>query len=142
MLKVLAAVTGTFDTVVAGATAATIPYVFMGQSYQKVKELSATLIIDAETDTITVTARWQGSNDASTWVNISHGTQNAAGVVLATGTAGADAAVTLNIPAPANSAGWKYLRCAPIVGVTTGAAVDTWSVQYRYHQISSGATYA
>jgi hypothetical protein len=130
----ISATTGTFDAIAAGS-AKTGTALFLGKSYKKVANLSALVTTLAETDTITLTARWQVSNDNATFVNVSHGSQNAAGVALGTGTAGADTAVTVAIPAPDAVYGWKFARLAIVVGVATGATVDTYSIGYVYDQL-------
>lgn len=99
---------------------------------QKVRNLSALVVVDCETSTMTMTGSWQVSNDGATWVDVSNGTQNAAGVVLATGTAGADAAVTKAYPAPDAVYGWRKARFALTNGVTTGGAADVWTISYCY----------
>jgi hypothetical protein len=112
--------------------------VFMGGVDQRVEYLSALVTVDAETNTITLGAKWQGSNDKTTWLDIAHGPQNPAAVALATGTAGADAAVTKVVPAPAAVYGYKFARCAVLVGVVTGTSNDTVSIAYSYRQVDSG----
>ncbi len=126
--------TGTADTVVVGA-AVTGNSLFLGGDSEKVKNLSAVILVDIETNTLTLTAKWQVSNDASTWLDLAHGTENAAGVVVGTGTGGADAAITKVIPAPDCIYGYRYARLALVVAGTTGAAVDTFSIGYSYNQI-------
>lgn len=111
---------------------------FMGQTDQKVDHLSALVTVDAETNTITLGAKWQGSNDASTWVDLAHAPQYPARVALATGTAGADAAVARAIPAPDSVYGYKFARCAVVVGVVTGQTADTYSIGYCYRQNDPG----
>lgn len=125
---------GTADTVVAGS-AVTGNSLFLGGDSNKVKNLSALVVVDIETNTITLTAKWQVSNDATTWLDLANGTQNAAGTVLGTGTAGADALITKVIPAPDCIYGFRFARMALVVGVTTGAAVDTYAIGYNYDQI-------
>jgi len=93
--------------------------------------LSAKFVVDAETDTITLSAIWQVSDDNSTWVRFKSA-DNVTPTVLATGTGGADAAVTVAVPAPQGVYGWRYVRAGVLVGVTTGAAADTATVAYRY----------
>ena len=99
---------------------------------QKVLNLSALVTVDAETSTLTITAKWQVSNDGTTWVDVTNGTQNAAGVALATGTGGADAAVTRAIPAPRAVYGWRKARLALVTGVASGTTSDTYSISYCY----------
>lgn len=121
--------TGNLNTVVAGTVTAgsTLP---MGRV--KNGSLSAHVTVLAETNTLTISALWQVSNDASTWITCANGSQNAAAVVLATGTAGADAAVTRAIPAPDSVYAHKYARVAITNGVTTGGASDTYTLGYTY----------
>lgn len=106
----------------------------VGTQSQRVAHLSALCVVDAETNTLTMAAKWQGSNDGSTWVDVANGSQNAAGVVLATGTAGADASVTKAVPAPDSIYGFQFARCSIVIGVTTGASADTYSIGYCYRQ--------
>ncbi len=125
--------TGTATGVAPGGTV-TGNHVTIGGSKQRAESLSALVTVDAETDTITLAAKWQASNDTTTWVDVANGSQNAAAVVLATGTDGADASVTKVIPAPSCIEGFKYARLAIEVGVVTGTASDTFSIGYQYRQ--------
>lgn len=124
-----AATTGNLDTVVAGGNGAGAT--LLSQTVTP-GTLSALFVVDAETSTITIAAKWQVSDDGSTWYDVAGAPNNAADVVLATGTGGADAAVTRVVPAPTQVHGWRYIRAVARVGVTTGAAVDTYSIAYRY----------
>lgn len=126
--------TGTLNlnTVVAGTTTGGNAVEMGDNTRQKVRSLSALVTVDAETDTITITGKWQVSNDGSTWVDIANGPQNAAGVVLATGTGGADAAVTKCYPAPDAVYGWRKARFAIVNGVVTGNTADTYAISYCY----------
>lgn len=99
---------------------------------QKVRGLSALVNVDAETSTFTFAAKWQVSNDGSTWVDVTNGSQNAAAVVLATGTGGADASVVRAIPAPDSVYGWRKVRIALVTGGTSGASADTYELSYCY----------
>lgn len=124
---------GTANGVAAGS-AVNGNSLFLGGDSAKVTNLSALIDVDIETSTITLTAKWQVSNDASTWYDLAHGTQNAAGVVIGTGTGGADASIQRVIPAPDCIYGYRFARLALVVGVTTGAAADTYSIGYSYTQ--------
>lgn len=108
---------------------------FLGGDTNKVKNLSALLDCDIETNTITYTAKWQVSNDASTWYDLANNTANAAATVIGTGTAGADAQVQKVIPAPDCIYGYRFCRMAIVIGVATGASADTYSIGYSYDQI-------
>jgi hypothetical protein len=123
---------GNADTLAAGSTIAGSAVNLGDNARQKVKNLSALVTVDAETTSLTFAAKFQVSNDNSTWVDVAHGSQNAASVVLATGTAGADAAVTKAIPAPDAIYGWRYARIALVTAGATGATVDTYSLSYCY----------
>jgi len=127
--------TGTFNGV-AAASAVTGNSVFLGNDTAKVTGLCALCVVLAETNTFTIAPKWQVSNDASTWVDLTNGPQNAAATVLATGTAGADAAVTKAIPLPDAAYGFKFARMALVAGGTTGASADTYTIGYCYSQNS------
>jgi hypothetical protein len=126
---------GTFNGVASGS-AVSGSAVFMGSAYQKVAHLSAVLTVLAETSTMTLTAAWQVSNDGSTWLDVTHASQNPAGVALATGTGGADVAVTKVVEAPSTVYGYKFARARVAVGVATGASSDTYTIAYSYRQLT------
>lgn len=123
---------GTADTLVITSVIGGTAVEMGDNARQKVRALSALVTVDAETSTFTFAGKWQGSNDGVTWVDITNGPQNAAGVVLATGTGGADAAVTRSYEAPCAVYGWRKARFALVTGGTTGAAVDTYTIGYNY----------
>ncbi len=124
-------VTGTADTLVAGSVITGNTLLVNDGNRQKVFNLSALVNLDVETSTLTMSSKWQVSPDGSTWTDIANGTQNAAAVVLGTGTAGADASILKVLPAPDAVYGFKFARCSLVTGVTTGAAVDTYSLGYN-----------
>lgn len=133
----LHAVTGTLTGLAPGSQANGTA-LFIGQSERRVDDLSAHLTVLAETNTLTITAKWQGSNDRSTWIDLANGSQNASGVALATGTAGADASVTRSFGAPNAAYAHQFVRCSLVVGVVTGTDNDTYSVGYSYRQLDPG----
>lgn len=96
----------------------------------KIRFLAADVSLLADTSTFTWATKWQVSNDNSTWVDCSNGPQNAAAVVIATGTAGADTVVRKVIEAPETVYSWRYARIAAVTGGTTGATIDTYSLSY------------
>lgn len=97
--------------------------------------LSCLFVVDAETDTLTIAGSWQVSDDNSTWYDLVP-SNNAATVVLATGTSGADATVSKCLVCPDNALGWKFVRPAVTCGVTTGTVNDTYSMQVRYRRFN------
>jgi hypothetical protein len=121
-----------FDTLVAGSVVGGNAVDIGDNTNQKVRSLSALVVVEAETNGITFTGKWQVSNDGTTWVDIANGTQNAAGVALATGTAGDDAVVTRAYPAPDAVYGWRKARFAITNGSQTGAVTDTYKIGYCY----------
>lgn len=127
------AATGTANGVTAGS-ALNGNSLFIGGDTVKISHLSALVDCDIETNTITFTPKWQVSNDATTWYDLANGPQNAAGVAIGTGTAGADAQVQKVIPAPDCIYGYRFARLALVVGVATGATADTYSIGYSYNQ--------
>jgi len=101
--------------------------------------LSCLFVIDAETDTITITGKFQVSADNSTWYDLAGDAQNPANVTMATGTAGADATVNKVLPVPTEALGWKYVRAAIVNGVATGGAADTYAFTFYYRKYSAFA---
>jgi hypothetical protein len=127
------ATTGNFNGDVAGTVKAGASVSIFGPAGGVVNgTLASLVIVDAETNTLTLSAYWQVSEDGSTWYDVAGTPSNPANVVLATGTAGADAAVTKVLPAPAAVYAWTFARVAVVNGVATGAATDTYSIQYKY----------
>lgn len=124
--------TGNANTLVAGSVIGGTAVDMGDNSRQKVRGLSALVTVDCETSTLTMTGKWQVSNDGATWIDVTNGSQNAAGVVFATGTGGADADVTKCFQAPDAVYGWKKARFAVVTGITTGDTVDTYSIGYCY----------
>ena|SRR6478609_1868265 len=128
--------TGNFNTVASGS-AVSGNTLFVGGTYRKAGDVVAVLALTAATSTITFAARWQVSNDASTWINAASSTQNAAAVVLVTGTA---AAATFAVPAPSTINGFKYARVQVVVGGTTGQTADLYTIGYSYRQLTGAET--
>lgn len=129
------AISGTFDAVAPGGAVAGA-VIDMGNLSPRIKHLSAKLTILAETNTITLTAKWQVSSDKVSWFDVANGTQNAAGVALGTGTAGAESAVSKVIAAPDAAYSWPWARVAVAVGGTTGTTADTYAISYSYRQLT------
>lgn len=125
--------TGTFNTVTA-TSQVNGNAVFMGSDVARASSLSALCVLLAETNTLTLTVKWQVSNDNATFVDCAQSVSNTAATVVGTGTAGADTAVTRVFDAPSAVYGWKYARVAFVVGVATGAAGDTYTYGYSYVQ--------
>lgn len=126
------ATSGTLNTLVAGSVVGGTSLDTGDNARQKLRNLSALVTVLAETNTITIAAKWQVSNDGVTWVDVANGPQNAASVALATGTAGADVAVSRAIGAPETVYGWRKARIALVTGVATGATADTYALSYCY----------
>ncbi len=93
--------------------------------------MSCLFTLLAETNTLTLTGKFQVSDDNSTWYDLAGDAQNPANVLIATGTAGADTAVTRVLPVPVPAYAWKYIRAAIVNGVATGAAGDTYALSFR-----------
>lgn len=98
--------------------------------------MSCLVTVLAETNTITLTPKFQTSDDNSTWYDLAGDAQNPANVILATGTAGADTATTRVLPVPPQATGWKYVRAAIVNGVATGAVGDTYAFSFRVKRFS------
>jgi hypothetical protein len=93
--------------------------------------LSGLITVDAETNLITLSAAWQVSNDASTWYRCVP-SNSAATVVLATGTGGADTAVTRVVDANPAVYGWRYARLGVLNLEADGLIADTYAISYSY----------
>lgn len=124
-------VSGNANTIVAGSriNGGTCP---MGRV--KNGSLSAVVDVDVETSTLTFAGVWQGANQLnfSDAVDLAYDANNPAPVVIATGTAGADANVKKAYPCPQAGYGFKYVRFQILTGVVTGAAADTYAIGYNY----------
>lgn len=124
----VAAVTGNLNTIVAGtSTAGTV----VRTELMEPGCLACEFTLLAETNTITLEARWEVSDDNSTWVDMPV-QNNAAVTVIGTGTAGADSAVTKAIVAPHACVAYRYVRPVVVNRVVTGATGDTYSMTVRY----------
>ncbi len=93
--------------------------------------LAALVTVEAETEDLTITGKWQVSADGTTWIDLVSQT-NAAAVVMATGTAGADSPVTKAVEPLTSIFGWAYARYSLVTGGATGAAVDTYRIGYCF----------
>lgn len=95
--------------------------------------LAAELTTLAETNTMTLTPKWQVSRDGgSTWLDVAPNAANGAYTAQSTGTAGADVAVTKVIQAPDAVYAYPLARIAVTVGVATGGASDTYANSYSW----------
>jgi hypothetical protein len=89
--------------------------------------LSARVYWSAYTNTMTLTGKWQGSTDNSTWRDfVPH--NNAAYVVLQTST-GTGAVF---VQAPTCVGGLPYVRFSLVSGVASGTAGDAYSMSYNW----------
>ncbi len=98
--------------------------------------LSCLCTVLAETSTLTLTVKFQVSDDNATWYNLAGDAQNPANVAVATGTGGADVAVSIVLPVPNAVLGWRYVRAAVVNGVATGAVGDTYAFTFKYRFVS------
>lgn len=87
--------------------------------------LIAEITSKVTTNTLTLTAKWQGKNKAGNWIDIANGPQNAAAVAFQTGT-GSGVTATRAIAAPSGGVAYAQMRLVITsgVGVGGGAAVD------------------
>lgn len=92
--------------------------------------LSVHVKVLGDTNTITLTGKWQVQlKDGATWVDCAGDAQNPANVALATGTAGADAAVEKVIPFPASCYAYRKARFVVVTGVGVGGGAGVDEVQ-------------
>ena len=122
--------TGDFDSLAAGTVTAMAA---VSNTRIRPGTLSATMVLDAETNTLTLSAGWEVSDSPdSGFKTLALAPNNPAAVVIATGTGGADAAVTVVIPAPAAASGHRFVRATVTNGVATGTTSDTYTVSYNH----------
>ncbi len=93
--------------------------------------LSARCTFLAQSTSLTLAALWQVSQDGTTWYQ-ARGLSNATPVAVATGTAGADVAVTRIVDAPNACYAFRYARCSVLTGGASGASGDQATVAYDY----------
>jgi hypothetical protein len=100
----------------------------------KLGSLSANVYAKATTNTLTITAKWQTSDDNSTWRD-AYLANRPANVVVVTGT-GSAVIDNISLSAPDCVYGHRYARCIAISGVGTGggAGVDESNVSYAYQK--------
>lgn len=93
--------------------------------------LSSLVTATLTSGTLTVTAKWQVSDDATTWYDCSP-LNNAANVTLATGT-GTAVATNKMLEAPQGCYSWNFARVQLVTGAATAdGAADAGTVSYRY----------
>lgn len=127
-----AAATGTFNGILAGSGVGGTAY---STNEIALNTLSCLFVVLAETNTATLACHWQVSHDNVTFFDIKP-SNGAAFVVVATGTAGADAPVTVVLEAPKGVLGWEYVRPAVKVGGGGGSVLDTYSMTVGYRKFN------
>lgn len=127
---------GTGDLTAAPVAGSTTGGTALGTNGIELGTLSCLFVLDAETDTLTLTGKFQVSDDNSTWYDLAGDAQNPANVLMATGTGGADAAVSRVLPVPTQALGWKYVRAAVVNLVATGAAADTYAMTFHFRYVN------
>lgn len=128
--------TGNFTGLTTGASISGTA-LHVGETQRDVHDLSAHLIATITMTNALVKAQWQGSNDASTWVNAAHSPEVPAAVAVATGVA---SGTTLIVGAPLGVYGYKYARCQLLwTSTTAGTTNDVVSIGYTYRQVDAGA---
>lgn len=101
--------------------------------------LSAHILYNILTNTITFTAQWQVSDDGSVWVPCKP-SNAAADVIFATGNAG-QVTARLCLVAPSAVYGFRYCRLIITtgVGVGQGAAKDDALISYSFCKSGNGS---
>lgn len=115
-------------TAVSGAAPQTVTGNTVIMNKVETGSLSATVYTLATTNTLTLTAKWQVSDDGSTWV------------AQVTGT-GSAVSATRVIPAPDSVYGKRRARCVVVSGTGSGggAGQDEANISYNYRLHSSHA---
>jgi hypothetical protein len=96
--------------------------------------LSANLAVTATTSSLALTAVWQASDDASTWVDCAAASNCPAPVTIVTGT-GSAVSKTQIVPAPPGVYGKRYARITVRTSGATGGGSgggDTCSISYNF----------
>lgn len=110
--------------------------VFIGKDEKKVIDLAAHVVATITMTGATLKLKWQGSNDASTWIDLANDSANQAAVAFATGVA---SGTTLGFPAPAAAYAYKYARPVSVwTSTTAGTTNDAISIGLNYRQIEAG----
>lgn len=130
----VSSLSGTFADV-ASASSVSGNVVKMNRDYPKLDHLSALVTVLAETNTFTIAPKWEVSNNNTTFVAAAP-SNNAANVVIATGTAGADTAVSAAVTAPDSVYAWQYARLSLVAGGTTGTSSDTYAIGYCFRELT------
>lgn len=136
----LAAYTGSkiaLNTITAGSTASTAGLVVVagqpsgGSKSVEFDSLAAVVETNITTSTLTVTTKWQVSNDGTDWIDF-FGKNTAANVTKAA--AGTGSLVTTQYVQAWDGVNpqFPYVRLAAQVGVATGGAGDSVTVAYNY----------
>ena len=130
--KAVTAVTGAAPQTVTGNTISIV-----GSNIEP-GTLSATVYAKATVSTLTLTAKWQVSNDGVTFRDAYAGNK-AANVAIATGT-GSAVSDTVDLAAPAGAYGHLYARVIVVsgVGVGAGLASDEASISYNWRVMPAG----
>lgn len=92
--------------------------------------LSAKVIPKATTNTLTITGKWQVSDNGTTWYDAALA-NNAANVILVTGT-GSAVTVTRQIDAPPVVYGSRYARFVVVTGVASAGSGDEYTIGYSW----------
>lgn len=132
------AISGSAPQVVNGKTVAMMHPQGNTGSAVETGSLSAKVILRITANTLTITGKWQVSANGSDWLNAT-GPNNAANVVLATGT-GTIATTTLVVSAHDACYGHLYSRYVLTSGVASGggAGVDEVAISYNYRTTYPG----
>lgn len=127
--------TGNFTGLTTGASISGTA-LHVGETQRDVTDLAAHIVATVTMTNALVKPQWQGSNDATTWVNVANGPENTAVVAVATGVASGS---TIGVPAPHAVYSYKYARCQLVwTSTTAGTTNDAVSVGYNYRQVAAG----
>jgi hypothetical protein len=95
--------------------------------------VSCLFVVDAETNTLTIEGKFQVSDDNTTWFDLAPA-HNPANVVLATGTGGADPAISRVLDVPDSALGWRFVRAAVVSRVVAGNTADTYAFTFHFRK--------
>jgi hypothetical protein len=96
--------------------------------------LSCLCVLLAQTTNITLTPKFQVSDDGSTWYDFAASAYGPDNQIQCTGTSGTDTATSKTLPVTDSVLGWKYVRAAVVNGVATGAVGDTYAFTWKFRK--------
>ena len=101
----------------------------------KPNTLSALVLVQPHVAGLTMTAKWQVSNDKNTWYDAG-AENNEVEIQLDLGTGfDVDTPVTTSVDAVHSAYGWEWARCGIAIDGAGGTAEDTYRISYNFELV-------